>query len=260
MDFAQKVCVVTGASSGIGRRVAADLAAAGASVCVVARRAERLRAVVDSMEGTGHSHVVADVSERDQVLALARVVGRRYGRCDVLVNSAGLSKESRFARDDAIDVLSEIVATNFFGTAYCTHALLPLLKDSAPSNVVNISSVAGRLPVRGSSAYNASKFALAGWSEALHMELRGDGVCVSIVEPGPVPTEGFPHEDLVSNRLFRWATTPEADVSKAVLDTIRKNKMQRVVPRWFYLLQVPRLVAPPLYRAGQSLIAGRRRR
>lgn len=253
MDFAEKICVVTGASSGIGKRIAADLAGAGASVCVVARRTDRLEEIVRGLPDTGgpaHSFVTADVSDRTQVDGLARHVEEVYGRCDVLVNNAGVSGSGAFVGADSIPDLERVFKTNFFGAAYCTAALLPMLERSAPSHVVNVASVAGRVAFGNGSAYCGSKFALVGWSEAVHYDLKKRGVFVSLVEPGPVPTEGFPQSGLVDHPVLRNALAGADDVSRAVRSAIRGRKMQRVVPRYYYVLPLLRLLLPPVFRVG----------
>ncbi|MGI8790026.1 MAG: hypothetical protein ACR2I4_03980, partial [Actinomycetota bacterium] len=103
------------------------------------------------------------------------------------------------------------------------------------------------------------KFALVGWSEALQSQLAGKGVHVGVVEPGLIPTEGFPQAKVRTNPLLRYLLGTEAQVSAAILDTVRRRVFERTVPRWYYLLQLPRLLAPPLYRtAERRLIAPRR--
>ncbi len=253
MSVDSKVCVLTGASSGIGRRTAVDLASAGARLCLAARREERLQEVLEEIGGAarGHSYRVTDVSRRSDAEALAAHVEDAYGRCDVLINNAGLSQRRPFDEPDAVEALERVMATNFYGAVYCTKALLPLLVRSAPAHVVNVASVAGRLAFRAASSYCASKFALVGWSEALHFELAGKGVYVSLVEPGPLPTEGFPQNDLLARPLLRWALTSAEDVSGAIRATLEKPRLQRMVPRWYYFLQLPRLLTPPLYRFAQ---------
>jgi short-subunit dehydrogenase len=260
VELRGRVCVVTGASSGIGRRTALDLAARGAVICGVARRAERLETLLAELPGEGHSSVVTDVTKKGQVRAMGAHVREAYGRCDILINSAGISGAGTFDATDAVRRTEEVMRTNFFGALYCTAELLPLLEASAPSNVVNIASVAGRLALRGSSAYAASKFALVGWSEALHFELAERGVCVSLIEPGPLPTEGFPMTRLVNDPLVRHVLTSEGQVSSAIQRSISHRKLQRVVPRWYYLLPIARLIAPPVYRFAQGPLAAVRNR
>jgi uncharacterized protein len=255
-----RVCVVTGASSGIGRRTALDLALAGGRVCAAARRTELLAELVAEMggEAAGHSYHRTDVAVRSDVLGLAAHVERTYGRCDVLVNNAGFGGGGAFRGPESIPGIEQMVATNFLGAVYCTGELLDLLRASAPAHVVNVASIAGRLAFGGASAYCASKFALVGWSEALHAELKPVGIHVSLVEPGPLPTQGFPMERLAAVPLLRLALTSEEVVSKAIGGAIQNGKVQRVVPRWYYLLQFPRLAIPPVFRyVGDKVVARR---
>lgn len=249
MTVAEKVCVVTGASSGIGRRVALDLAAAGAIVCITARRTERLEELLRELGAEGdHSFFTTDVGDKSSVRALAGHVRKTYGRCDILINNAGFSEEGPFRGPDDVDQLERVMQTNFWGTVYCTAELLPLLLQSAPSSVVNVASMAGRLAVGGTSSYSASKFAVVGWSEALASDLVERGVYVSLIEPGFIPTEGFPQRDLAADPFMKYALGTVEQVSAAILDAIENRKVERVVPRWNYLLQVPRVLTPGLYR------------
>jgi uncharacterized protein len=244
------VCVVTGASSGIGRRTAIDLAAEGARVCLVARRRALLDELLAELGGgdKGHSVFVCDVADRAQVRALAEHVHATYQRCDVLVNNAGYSDSGAFAGPDDIDRLERVMAVNFYGTVYCTGELLRLIEESAPSSIVNVASIAGRFALGGSVPYCASKFAVCGFSESLHFDLARRGVCVSLIEPGLIPTDGFPHAALQKDAVMRHALGTVDDVSAAIIDAIRNRKLERVVPRWYHLLQLPRIVVPPLYR------------
>ena len=251
-----RVCVVTGASSGIGRRTAMDLAAAGARVCVAARREERLQELVEQMGGdaAGHSFVVTDVSDRAQVKALADHVRTTYGRLDILINNAGFAGRETMKGPDSIAEIERVMAVNFFGAVYCTGEMLPLLRESAPSHIVNVASMSGRIATPGVSTYVASKFALAGWSESLHHELASSGVFVSSIEPGFVPTEGFPQKNMVRDRFMKHLLGTDAQVSAAIRDAIDGRKVQRVVPRFYYLALVPRVLTPGLYKVGLKKI------
>jgi uncharacterized protein len=259
-SYRDKIVVITGASSGIGRAAAFDFAERRAIVCAVARREDRLRGLVETLPGDGHSYRVCDVSDRAQVKALATYVRSRHGRCDILINNAGISRHRPLTADGSIESLEAVMATNFLGSVYCTKELLPMLLEAHPGHVVNIASVAGRIPIGGNAAYSASKFALVGWSEAMHTELAGRDVFVSSIEPGPVPTEGFPQTGMVRHPLFRLGLATTSDVIKAVRNAIEKRKVHRTVPRPYYLAQLLRIVAPRPWRAIQDFVIGARDR
>jgi NAD(P)-dependent dehydrogenase (short-subunit alcohol dehydrogenase family) len=229
-------------------------------VCIAARRRERLESLLDEMGGqrAGHSLVVTDVSNRDDVRGLAAHVRQIYGRLDALINNAGFAGREGMTGADSIDEIERVFATNFFGAVYCTGELFDLLAKSAPSHVVNVASMAGRLATPGTSTYAASKFALVGWTEALQPDLAERGIFLSSVEPGFVPTEGFPQKNLVGDRFMRHVLGSDVQVSEAIRDAIAHRKPQRVVPRWYYLLQVPRVLAPRVYRFGLNKVANSR--
>ena len=259
-EVVDRVCVVTGASSGIGRRTALDLAIAGNKVCLAARREDRLRALLAEMGGTdaGHSYMVTDVSVRSDVQKLAAHVAATYGRLDVLVNNAGFAGKEGFSGADSIEEVERVMATNFFGAIYCTGEMFSLLEASAPSHVVNVASMSGRIATPGTPTYVASKFALVGWTESVQPALAAKGIYLSSVEPGFVPTEGFPQKNLVRDRFMKHLLGTEGQVSAAIQDAIANRKPQRVVPRWYYLVQLPRVFTPRLYRFGADKVANSR--
>ena len=258
MDWSRTVWVITGASSGIGRRTALDVAAAGATVCVAARRRERLESLVTEMDGSGHSLHVTDVADRASVKALAAHVGEKHGRVDVLVNNAGVIGPTGFRGADAIAGVEALMATNFFGAVYCTGEFMELLQRSAPASVVNVTSVAGRIAAPGKPAYTASKFALVGWSESLGQTIRRKGIYVSSVEPGFVPTEGFPQSGMVEDPMMKRILGTDAMVSAAIQDAVKHRKPQRVVPRPYYLAQIPQIAVPRLWRMAIAKMLGTR--
>ena len=129
-----------------------------------------------------------------------------------------------------------------------TEALLPLLRESAPSAIVNVASTAGRVARPGSGAYSASKFALAGWSDALAVEEARNGVHVGLVLPGFIATEGFPQSELTGNRFTRrLVSTPERG-AQAIVDAGLGGMAERYVPRPYRLAAIARVLAPPLVR------------
>jgi short-subunit dehydrogenase len=141
---------------------------------------------------------------------------------------------------------------NFDSVLRLTEALLPVLRRSAPSSIVNVSSVAGRVASPKQGAYAASKFALAGWTDSLHLEEKRNGVHVGLVLPGFVATEGFPQEPLVRNPATRWMVSTPEKVAAAIVDAGPGGKAERIVPRPYAIVPLLRALAPGLVRRGAS--------
>jgi NAD(P)-dependent dehydrogenase (short-subunit alcohol dehydrogenase family) len=237
-----RVAVVTGASSGIGAAVARRLADDGITVVAVARRVERLDAMA-----ADHPNIVAhgaDVADRAAVDGLADRVGAQFGRCHVLVNNAGVGGGA-FTGPESVDGLLHTMQVNFVGAVHATAALHDLLESSAPSQVVNVGSLSGKLGV-GPPDYCASKFALVGFSEALSLSWAHKGIAVTQLNPGFIATEGFPQRRLVASRFARYVGAPE-DVADAVADVVASPVRERTVPRWYRPLVALRHVVPPLF-------------
>jgi uncharacterized protein len=137
---------------------------------------------------------------------------------------------------------------NFDATVRLTEALLPTLRSSAPSSIVNVASTAGRVARGNSGAYSAAKFAVAGWTDALHLEEKPHGVHVGLVLPGFVATEGFPQKELVAKRRTRWIVSTPEKVADAIWDAGPGGKAERYVPRPYGLAAALRIVTPGLTR------------
>jgi len=244
---ANPVTVVTGASSGIGEATARLLAREhGAQLVLVARREERLRELAAEL-GPGTSHLAADLTDDDAPARVHDAVQERHGRLDLLVNNAGAAWRATFA-DGGWENVRRHMEVNFDAVVRLTEALLPLLRASAPSAIVNVSSTAGRVARPGSGAYSASKFALAGWSDALAGEEAPNGVHVGLVLPGFITTEGFPQSELTDNPVTRrLVSTPERG-AQAIVDAGLGGRAERYVPRPYGLAAVARVVAPRLVR------------
>lgn len=190
------VALVTGASSGIGEATAEQLAAQGAAVALVARRADRLETLAGRIRDSGGTALVIEADVTDQARAVAAVerTVAELGRLDTLVNNAGVMLLGPVA-DAPTEEWDRMVRVNLLGLLYCAHAALPHLvraaSDSARgvSDMVNISSVAGRVARAGSGVYNATKFGVGAFSEALRQEVTQKHVRISLVEPGATDTE-----------------------------------------------------------------------
>jgi NAD(P)-dependent dehydrogenase (short-subunit alcohol dehydrogenase family) len=209
-----KVAVVTGGNRGIGRGIAEALAAEGAVVALTARSREDAERAAGEI-GPAARGFGCDVREETQVAALFQGVSRSCGGVDILVNNAGIGIFAPVA-DLRPEDWRAVIETNLSGVFYCCHEAIPSMRKRGGGYIFNISSLAGKNPILNGAAYNASKFGLNGFSEALMMEVRYDGIRVSYLMPGSVATEfgrgGTQKEG--------WALTPE-DVAEVVLDLLR---------------------------------------
>ena len=249
MKLRGAVAVVTGASAGIGRSTAKALAREGAIVVVSARREDRLQELVESILSAGGqaSPVACDVSDREQVKALAQRVQELHGRCDILVNNAGVPGGGPFP-ELSWEQIERIVTTNYVGLLAVTKEFLPMMLSRGRGHIVNVASLAGRFAVPGSSVYSSTKHAVVAFSEALHYELAPQGIRVTAVNPGLVETEGFPHRDAVGKG--RRVMKPER-IADLIVNVIRSGKAPEVsIPRSLAAMQIVRMIAPPLYRFG----------
>lgn len=184
-----KVALVTGASSGIGEATAVALAAEGAAVAIAARRVDRLDTLKTKLEAEGARVVAVELDVTDEAACRAAVerTVQELGGLDIVINNAGVMLLGPIEGADTQD-WRRMVETNVLGLMYVTHAALPHLLERG-GDVVQVSSVAGRVARAGSGVYNASKFAVGAFSESLRQEVTTRGVRVTLVEPGAVATE-----------------------------------------------------------------------
>jgi NAD(P)-dependent dehydrogenase (short-subunit alcohol dehydrogenase family) len=242
-----RTAVVTGASSGIGEATARRLSGAGMTVYAVGRRGERLERLARS-----HQRIVphvADVTDTAAIDALAARVREEQGVCHALVNNAGVGGGPFRGRGDLDDALRTL-DVNLNGVLRCLAAFADLLEASAPSRVVNVASVAGKLGI-GPAAYAASKFAVVGLSEALHLSWAQRGITVSQVNPGFIETEGFAQEQIKRSPLARIRGQPEG-VAEAIAETLVRGDPERTVPRAYRGAVVLRHLVAPAYRSAAS--------
>ncbi len=189
------MALVTGASSGIGEATAVALAAEGATLAVAARRRDRLELLEERLGNDTQVLVVeTDITEEAAARGMVEATVREFGRLDTVVNNAGVMLLGPIV-DAPVEEWRRMVELNLLGLLYTTHAALPHLLQAADTDprrvadVVNVSSVAGRVARQGSGVYNATKFGVAAFSESLRQEVTGRHVRVSIIEPGAVMTE-----------------------------------------------------------------------
>ena len=218
MEVKGKVAVVTGSTKGIGKAIAKSLIGAGANVAICGRNEAELHEVVSELNraATGRATgVVCDVRNYDDVSALFRRTVDEFGGVDILVNNAGIGIFTTVENMSPED-FRLLLETNVFGVFYCCHQAIPLMKKRGGGYIINISSLAGANPHPQMAAYNASKFGLNGFSEALMQEVRHDGIKVSYLMPGSVNTEFGGDEPSDSKS---WQLKP-LDIALAVMDLL----------------------------------------
>ena len=237
------VAVVTGASSGIGEALARLLAARGRHCVLLARRRERLEALAEELGG---EYEVCDVGERDQVERAAAAVTERHPQVALLVNNAGISVRQTFL-DAEPERIEQVLRTNYLGSVWCLRAFLPALEAAAPSDVVNVVSVAGTVALPPSGPYAASKHAQLAFSRASAAELRRRGIRVHTVNPGFVETEGFPQRAVLRNPLLRRLVIGPDVVARRVVTAIDHDRREVFVPRWYRAFAIAQALVPGLF-------------
>jgi 3-oxoacyl-[acyl-carrier protein] reductase len=218
IELSEKIAVVTGGTKGIGRAIAEALIKAGAQVAITARNEEEIGSTVSELKklGTGTAAgYVCDVRDYAQVKSVCATIAKEFGGLDILVNNAGVGI---FASVESMSVedFRSVLETNVFGVFYCCHEAIPLMKQRGGGYIINISSLAGANPHPEMAAYNASKFGLNGFSEALMQEVRHDGIKVSYIMPGSVNT-AFGGDEPSNEKS--WQLQP-SDIAQVVMDLL----------------------------------------
>ena len=218
MPQSGKVAVVTGSSRGIGYAIAEALVRAGASVTVSARNAEEVGAAAARLEAPGIGRVLGvpcDVRLPEQVADLIRRTVAELGGLDILVNNAGVGYFGPVA-ELPVERWQQTIETNLSGAFYCCREAIPQLRRRGGGWIINIASLAGKNPMAGGTAYNASKFGLVGFSEALMLDVRHDNIRVSCIMPGSVATR---FNDHAPGDADAWKIQPE-DIAQVVIDLL----------------------------------------
>ena len=221
--------LVTGASSGIGAALAPILAERGATVGIVARRANRLEEVLGAAASTPgvHACVAADLSDLAVPEKLALGVGT-FGGLDAIVHNAAIPKRVHMSRL-TVDDVTETMDINFHSPVRMTLAVLPKMLERKSGTIVWVSSMGGRIPIANESAYNAAKYAMCGFAEAMYLDLAGSGVDVKLVMPGPIDTEIW---DIPGNEpaLMDIEKVPAADCAAGIADALADDGFEYYVP------------------------------
>ncbi len=257
--FRKKVAIITGASSGIGRSIALEMASRGVSVMLASRTEKDLLAVRQEIEDRGGraSLFVVDVRDENRCRELVEATFNRFQRIDFLINNAGISMRANFNEVD-MDVLRRVMETNFWGSVYCSRYALPYILKTRGS-IVGISSICGVTPLPGRSGYSASKHALDGFLESIRLEYRNTGVHIMLVHPGYTTSnirsvalnkKGKPHEE---SHLEEHKLMSAEKVAREVVAGIASRRRDLVLTRegriitWIYRRR-PQIAERLLYR------------
>lgn len=264
-DFSDTTVILTGASMGVGAATARAFAALGANLVLIARGRDKLEALAAELERDFGNHEqvmieVLDVTDLEGFGALLERVRTRFGNIDVLVNNAGLHARGAVASVAAADI-GRMVDVNFKAPLMATRMVLPDLQQSQRPAVINVASLAGRTPVPGSATYSATKFGLRAFSLALAEELRGSGIRIACVSPGPIDT-GFIMDDIdaVSNLTLSQPMSTAEQVAEAIVALVDGGALDLPMPRISGYLTTLSYLFPALGRALRPMLEKKGRR
>jgi NAD(P)-dependent dehydrogenase (short-subunit alcohol dehydrogenase family) len=213
-----KCAVVTGASKGIGYAIAEALAGAGANVVISARNEAEVQEAARRLNEVSEGEVVGVASDVRRFEDVRRMIGtavERFGGVDILVNNAGVGGFGPVDRMEP-EKWHQVIETNLNGVFYCCHEAIPVMRERGGGWIINIASLAGKNPLPGGAAYNASKFGLVGFSEALMLDVRQDDIRVNYIMPGSVATHFNGHTPTEEDA---WKIQPE-DIAQIVMDLL----------------------------------------
>jgi 3-oxoacyl-[acyl-carrier protein] reductase len=219
-NLENRIAIVTGGTRGIGKAIAAGLLEAGAKVAICGLRQKSVNEALETLAPKDRVFgMVADVSNLTDVRGLVDAVQQRFGAIHILVNNAGQGI-FRSVAELTPEEWDRMIGLNLTGTYYCCHEVLPILQQGGGGDVINIGSLAGRNAFPGGAGYNASKFGLNGFAEAMMLDYRNHGIRVTTIMPGSVDT-GFGGSDETGNKdRNTWKIAPE-DIAEIVVSTLR---------------------------------------
>jgi len=230
MDFKDKVVLITGASSGIGRETAVQFAKKGSNLILVARRKQKLEQLDNELQKYKISTLICecDVSDKLQVEKMSKLVLEKFGHVDILVNNAGFAIYGSVF-DLTIDEIESQMTTNYFGMIYCIKNFLPFMLEKKSGHIVNVASIAASFGLPGIASYCASKFAMLGFSEGLKHELKGTGIGITLVSPIMVRTNFFDHPSFKKMPNLSISISDKT-VAKAILKAANSPRLEIIVP------------------------------
>ena len=248
--FKEKVVIVTGASSGIGKDSAIKFAGEGAKVALVSRSKEKLEAVANEIRQFNQDVLVipTDVSSREQVKNAVNKTTEKFGRIDVLFNNAGSSEVGLVEDEDFVEKVKKLFEVDFLGSVYFTKEVLPIMKNQGSGHIMNMSSVVGRKAFPHFGAYSSIMHAITGFTVSLRQELRGSGINVSVIHPALTQTPLLKHikQEDMPPPFRRFTPIPVDLVGKAVLDGVYHNRPRIIVPFQPKLMLLADAISPKI--------------
>ena len=258
-DYKDKIVVITGGSDGIGKALVAQFLALGAKVATCGRTQTKLDDLAREFNSPNLLVIAADVSQQSDCTSFIEKVVSQWGTIDILINNAGISMRA-LVKEVSIDTLKNVMDINFWGVVYGSKALLPHMQKVEEAHIVNTSSIFGTIAVPSQSAYNASKFAVRGFTYALRMELEKTHINVSCVQPGGVktnivrdsryiaPDNAAPTKEEITATFESMANLTSDQAAEKILTGVIKNKAQILVGRDAIFIAILERLAPVLYQ------------
>jgi len=249
MRLEGRVVMITGASRGVGAALARQAVAKGALVALIARTADDLESLRSEL-GDACVVATADVSSYDEVVTAVGKLTAELGRVDVLVNNAGIGLYGAFLDAEVADV-ERLMQVNYLGAVHVLKAVLPGMVERRRGHIVSIGSIAGRIGAPFEAAYSATKFALAGLTEALSVELAPFGIDVTLVSPGPIDTPFFDARGHAYERAHPKPVSPER-VAARILSCIEGRRSETFISPMLRQAVIAKTLVPPLFRWGTA--------
>jgi short-subunit dehydrogenase len=231
MSLKDKIVVITGASSGIGKAAAIEFAKKGAKLAIIARRKDKLEDLQKTLAQFSTQVLVCscDVSNKESVKKMSDAVLEKFGKIDILVNNAGFAIYGTVS-DLSIEEIESQMRTNYLGMVYCTKNFLPILQKQNSGHIVNVASVAASFGLPGIAPYCASKFAMLGFSEGLKHELKGTNIGVTVVSPIMVRTNFFDHESFAKMPKYSPTSLDSKSVANTIIRASESSRLEIIVP------------------------------
>jgi len=259
MIFKDKTVIITGASAGVGAAAARKFAEAGSKLMLVARSKRNLESVAEELRDKTRVEIFAmDVSDPEACVNLFKKTEFEFGHVDILINNAGFHERGPAETVD-VEALGKMIDVNLKAPIMLSRIALPYLREAGGGAIINVGSLAGRSPIPNSATYSAGKSGLRTFTYAMFEELRGSGIKVGVVSPGPIDT-GFIMSDIdaVSDLTFSQPISTAEEVAQAILDLCGNKQREKAMPAFSgylttvnYLLPwLGRLIRPLLERKG----------